>query len=465
MCLTFIGVKAVGTPSLTTMPFSMPDRGMNSVVTAGAASGVEVGYARMSSGPEAAAAGLAIFGYRQSGVLISEAGVPASPPITQGRIAAETGPSTRTGLAIANPNPNPATLSFYFTDADGREVLTGTAFIPAGGQIAEFLNETRFGGPAVFTGSFSFTSNVPVAVTALRGTTNERSEFLLTTLPVTDLSAPPVSGPALFPHFADGGGWTTRIMLVNPSAVTISGTMEFRSALGQPLSAINYSIPPRSGRPFVTNGVGEAVNAGSVLITPAAGSVTPGGSLVFSFTRGGVRVTEAGVSLSAASTAFRLYAEASEQGSIQPGVAIANPSADNVTVTLDLIDANGATVRSGRLTIGPNAQTAAFLSQIPGFEMLRLPFKGLLRISSGTPIAAAGLRGRYNERGDFLIAATPPVPEGGASGSAELVFPHFADAGGYTTQFILFGRGAGPPVSGALRFFSQNGQSMGLKLK
>jgi hypothetical protein len=107
---------------------------------------------------------------------------------------------------------------------------------------------------------------------------------------------------------------------------------------------------------------------------------------------------------------------------------------------------------------------AAFLSQIPGLDQLRLPFRGLLRISSPTPIAVAGLRGRTNERGDFLIATTPPVPEGGP-GSAELFFPHFADSGGYTTQFILFSGSSGPPLSGNLRFFSQAGQALSLKLK
>jgi len=42
---------------------------------------------------------------------------------------------------------------------------------------------------------------------------------------------------------------------------------------------------------------------------------------------------------------------------------------------------------------------------------------------------------------------------------------HFADGGGYTTQFILFSAGTPDPVSGSIRFFSQSGQSMDLQLK
>jgi hypothetical protein len=303
-------------------------------------------------------------------------------------------------------------------------------------------------------------------VTALRGTTNERSEFLLTTLPVADLNAAPSFAAALFPHFADGGGWTTQIMLVNPADVAVSGTMQFRNASGQPVNAaINYSLPARSARPFLTGGTSDTVNTGSVLIIPDPGAVVPAGSLVFSFTKDQVRVTEAGVSLAAASTAFRLYAEASDANSMQSGIALANPAATNAAVALDLIDTNGATVASTTILIGPGAQTALFLRQIPGFELLRIPFKGLLRLSSSLPIAVAGLRGRYNERGDFLIAATPPVSENASPVSTDLYFPHFADAGGYTTQFILFSAAPGPPISGNVRFFSQSGQALGLGLK
>jgi hypothetical protein len=105
------------------------------------------------------------------------------------------------------------------------------------------------------------------------------------------------------------------------------------------------------------------------------------------------------------------------------------------------------------------------LNQVPGFQQLRLPFKGQLRLSSATPIVVTGLRGRNNERGDFLLAATPPVAENAAASPTDLFFPHFVDAGGYTTQFILFAGGSGPPISGNLRFFSQGGDALGLKLK
>ena len=104
------------------------------------------------------------------------------------------------------------------------------------------------------------------------------------------------------------------------------------------------------------------------------------------------------------------------------------------------------------------------MNQIQGLSAVALPFQGVLRVSSASSIALVGLRGRYNERGDFLITTTAPVNESTPATSAELIFPHFAEAGGYTTRFILFSGSAGQLTSGALRLISQSGQSLSLTL-
>src|SRR5438105_284839 len=103
-----------------------------------------------------------------------------------------------------------------------------------------------------------------------------------------------------------------------------------------------------------------------------------------------------------------------------------------------------------------------FLEQIEGFANLQVPFQGVLRISTdeASRVAVAGLRGRYNERRDFLITATPPIDEN-STPSGELVFPHLADGGGYTTEFILLNESS-QLSSGTLRFFSQTGQPLNL---
>src|SRR5206468_1934381 len=104
---------------------------------------------------------------------------------------------------------------------------------------------------------------------------------------------------------------------------------------------------------------------------------------------------------------------------------------------------------TGTAPVPANGQIVTFLNQIQGLGNLQLPFQGILRISTNAAsgISVAGLRGRYNERGDFLITTTPPIDESSTS-SGELLFPHLTDAGGYTTQFILLSGSASQSSSG-----------------
>src|SRR5206468_3464504 len=152
---------------------------------------IAVGYAKVSPDPGAQLpSGLAVIDFRDHNVLVSEAGVPASGLIMSGRIYAEVSSTINTGLAIANPTNQTATITFFFTDSSG-DFGSNVTTIPANGHVAAFLNEAPFNGRASLSGTFTFSSNIPVSVVALRGRINERSEFLMTTLPVADPLAAP----------------------------------------------------------------------------------------------------------------------------------------------------------------------------------------------------------------------------------------------------------------------------------
>jgi hypothetical protein len=166
-----------------------------------------------------------------------------------------------------------------------------------------------------------------------------------------------------------------------------------------------------------------------------------------------------------------MYAEASGSfigpGSIQTGVAVANAGTEGRTVTFELTRLDGSpSGLTGALSLPARGQRALFLNQIPGFESLVSPFRGVLRISAGggPGIAVAALRGRYNERGDFLMAATPPVDESNPFTAEEFLFPHFADGAGYTTQFVVFAGSSTPISSGSLWLFDQTGKNLMLGL-
>jgi hypothetical protein len=412
---------------------------------------------------------------------VSETGVPATPLLTQGRIYAEIAGTLDTGIAIANPNSSPATINFSFTNAAGASTGSGTTTIAANGQIAQFLDQPplKVYSGTTFQGTFNFTSSVPVGVVALRGLTNERGDFLMSTLPVIDTAAASGTGTVVIPHFADGAGWITQIFLVNPTSSALSGTVRFTDPNGAAKSvtiggttnsSFNYSIPAGSSQKLATAGTagtGATPASGSVAVVPGGSGTTPVALVVFSYKPAGVTVSEGGVPVTGG-TAFRLYVESSgatgQVGSIATGLAVANTSPAAATVTFDITDLSGASVGVAPVAINlpASGQSAKFLSDI--FPAgLPTPFKGILRISTtGSGIALVGLRTRTNERSDFLITTTPPSNETGTPASGDLLLPHLVNGGGYTTQFILFSGTAGQTSSGNLHFFKQDGSPFNL---
>ncbi len=459
-------------------PFTTPDRGGSSLTTSGSAPSINVGYGRIRPDVgNSTPAGVAIFGYRPGENLVSETSVPATASLRSGQIYAEVDGSLNTGLAIVNPNDQTASINFNFTDADGIDLGFGTTTIPPNGQVAKFLDQApfkTFSGSA-FQGTFSFTSDLPLGVIAIRGLLNERQDFLMATLPVIDTTAPAASGTAVIPHFADGGGWTTLVLLVNPTSNTIAGNLEFKDGNGDPSnvtiagqtgSIFAYSIPPRSSRRLATDGSPVVAATGSVRVLPTGGGTAPTALVVFPYKPAGVTLSEPGVAATDG-TAFRMYVESSgtdgAPGNIQSGVAIANSSSTAATVTLELTDLAGSSSGLPAPVVLPVlpalGHTARFLAEF--FPDLPDSFQGILRVSSvSTEIAVAGLRTRYNERQDFLITTTPPTNEAAPVSLSESLFPHLADGGGYTTQFILFSGSPGQSSAGSLILVDQSGQPL-----
>ena len=116
------------------------------------------------------------------------------------------------------------------------------------------------------------------------------------------------------------------------------------------------------------------------------------------------------------------------------------------------------------MTIPAQGHVGLFTNEIAGLEAA-LGLQGVLRISAPTAISVLGLRGRYNERGDFLMSTVPPSNEASPAATTTLYIPHFVDGGGYTTEFILFSGSANQSSNGTVRFFSQTGQPLGLSLR
>ena len=458
-------------------PYTLVNRGGVSLITDGTGAAPVLGYTRIQPGTGSTTpAGVAIFGGRTNGVLVSETGVPATPALTTGRIYAEVAGVVNTGLAIANPNNSDASITFLYTDAAGADLGSGSITIPANRQSAQFLNEpglNTFPG-STFQGTFSFTSSVPIGVVALRSYINEHGDFLMSTLPVIDTSVAANTGTLVLPHFADGGGWVTQILLVNPTDTAMTGTVQYTNYSGANVtvgSQTTYSVPRRSSQKLATPGSAAATTVGAVRIIPAGGGAAPTPLVVFSYKPLGIVVSEAGVP-TLSGTAFRMYVESSgasgQAGNIQTGIAVANNSTAAATVTFELTNLDGSTTglpAAATINVPASGHKGQFLADI--FPSgLPNPFKGVLRISTtATGISVVGLRARYNERVSaeaFIITTTPPTLETASPSSAEFLFPDLANGGGYTTQFILFSGTAGQTATGNLRFVKPDGTPFSL---
>jgi hypothetical protein len=363
------------------------------------------------------------------------------------------GPIT-TGIALANPNNSPATVNFYFSDASGDSRL-GSVTIPANGQLSKFLNQEPYNGATGFEGIFSFTSDFPVGIMALRGLTNERGDFLTSTLPIIDTGGNRNSGTTLA-HFADGQGWSTEVVLANTTDKSMMGDVQFSNELG----TFSYSIPPHGTQKFGTPGSSAVKTSGSVRILSSNGAASPDAFALLSYKPEGITVTQTAVS-PIVGRSFHMFAESSgtsgQPGNIQSGLAIANISSSPVTVMFELTRLDGSPIAvTTSLTVPASGHVAKFLDEI--FPNLPNPFQGLVRFATtSSEISVTGLRSHYNERGDLLVMTTQPENDAVDALVSVMVVPQFAIGGESPSQMILFSK-SGRHSSGTVRFVGQAGE-------
>jgi hypothetical protein len=471
--------------NLTTLYSIPPSGGQSFDVSGSSSSTTTVSHARID-GDSNSPTGIAIIDYQPgtdtplgilgeattSKVLVSEAGVPATVETRSGMAYVDIGRSLSTGVAIANGTTSDAVIDYFFTDAEGSKVKQGSVTLFANRQMSAFLDSPPFSAPNPFRGTFTFSSSVPIAVIATRGLTNERNDFVFSTMPIS--TTMPDTAP-LLPMFADGGGWNTQVVLTNSSVNTLTGTIEFFgqgsstaaatalsvAANGTTGTVFPYSIPPRSMTRLVTQGLSSnATNSGSVRITPERinpfiNSI-PNAFAILSYQSNDVTVSETSVFATPTGTSYLMYVESSTstQGQILSGIAIANASETPNAVVLELTGLNGtATGGTQSFVLPGNGEVSKFLGEM--FPTLSGDFRGLLKITATAPIGVVDLRARYNTRNDFLVTTIPAVnlnaPETGA-----IVFPHVVSGGGYSTQIILFGQPGGT-AAGKVAFTSANG--------
>jgi hypothetical protein len=285
----------------------------------------------------------------------------------------------------------------------------------------------------------------------------------LTTTPIADLTHPLNSNPIYFPQFADGGGYTTSLVLLNTSGQTETGTLQLLDNSGIPLtvhrvggatnSSFQYSIPARGAFHFQSDGFSASTTAGWARLIPDSGTMAPIGSGVFTYNPAGILVSESGVPSAIPTTHARVYVDMSENHYTGLAVAKAGSAAASITVNAFQMDGVSEAGTSWEpWTLAANGHDAKFTSEL--IEGLPSGYRGVLEIRSETPFAALTVRSLINERDDFLMT-TFPMADGNLAAPSPISFPHLADGGGYVTEFTLIS--AGGASSTAPGFYDNSG--------
>ena len=283
-----------------------------------------------------------------------------------------------TGSASAN-------LTYTLRNIAGATISSGHGTLAAGAHFAKFIDQLKevapdFVLPANFQiatqfASLEISSDQPLSILALRMTTNQRNEVLFTTTPIADLTKPATSGAIFFPQFADGGGYTTSLVLLNTSNGIETGTLQILDDNGNPLvvnqvggttgSTFRYSIPTGGAVRFQTDGFPATTKVGWAQLTPDAGTSTPVGAGVFGYNPGNFLVTESGIPATVSTTHARIYVDLS--GGHNTGLAIANPADTNASIAITAYQSDGVTgigTSQGPLQIPANGHSARFADRV-----------------------------------------------------------------------------------------------------
>lgn len=311
------------------------------------------------------------------------------------------GRGVNSGIALMNPSTAlPATVQLRLRRNDTGIVQETSIQVPAGGQVARFVDELYGGIPGDLTGTLTATASAPVGATVIRVSPGQ-----FATLPVTGTG----SRRLLFAQFGEASGISSALTFVNPSSNPATATVRVFDDNGSPLAVnldgserqqFTVTLAPQSSATLSSPGTSALAKVGSVVVES---SENIGGTILF----GGAFGT-AGVGASRELSSFVAPVEQVSSGAVVIGLALMNPGNVPATVTLTLRDDGGQPMDGGTTTVALKAQghSAQFLSAL--FPQLDLKdFRGTISGESAVPIAATVIRQSAVPR-EF---ATLPVAE------------------------------------------------------
>jgi hypothetical protein len=174
----------------------------------------------------------------------------------------------------------------------------------------------------------------------------------------------------ILPQFAFGGGWYSALYFTNTSNSAVSFPVSFVGNDGTPLNvpSVGATSTTVNLAPWAT-AIIEAPNVGPLVQGYVVTSLPNGvsGHGIFRQSVPGIPDQEAVVPLSDATTMDSTLIWDDTDGAVT-AVAVANPSAVPVTVSVTAWDSSGNIIGTSSITLAANAKTAAALYTLPGLS-------------------------------------------------------------------------------------------------
>lgn len=468
---------------------TIPSNGGVELDTLGASNQVGFGHARFDVPAGAKRpAGMVILDLRQRGAEVGEVALPLLPFITDARVYVNESSIANTNIAIANPSDQPVMLYWFMTDRTGAQSNYGGLEIPPKASFAQPVTNNPFLLPANAAGTLTFSTTAPVAATAFRTFTESNGSILLTYLPLVDPYHFETQSTTIAQYAVDLT-WSSEFHLVNNTETTMTGVVRFfnngpnegdPTQSSAPISLaldrgnftdVPYNLPPRASDNFATSSTADTVS-GYAQILPDAGTFTPVGYLILTYSQNSIVSLHATVEAQVPKNDFRFYDELSgdfdngEGHATAMAYALSNPASTPTTVTMTLVKMDGTpTGLSATFTLPPQGHIAAYLHRMNEFQNMPKPFQGMVLVhATGAGVVSFAMRGRISESAAFVGTTTGPLKENPGGGTT-VIFPHFLDGGGYGAQFLLFSDPSGAGTSGALSFHDENGENLPLTIK
>jgi hypothetical protein len=320
-----------------------------------------------------------------------------------------------TGVALANVSSSAAAVPVTIRDDKGAILATDTVNLSGNGHVS-FELASNYAATAGKRGTVEFDAPAGGAINVLglrAAPIGSSGSFAVTTLPVL---ADTFAGGGSIAQVAAGGGWQTTFTLVNTNpSTTAQAQLSFYDNNGNVLP-----LPlafPQTGASSTASTVNETIAGGTSLIIvandPANADVgwaqlTTAGSIdgfaIFQYTPTG---QEAVVPLEPRDAASYLLAFDNTNG-LSTGVALANISAQQATVSVTLRDDTGAVIGTNSIVLPAYAHTSFTLTDNYAATANK---RGTVEFDSAAAgqISVLGLRAAPTGTGSAFAVTTIPV--------------------------------------------------------